>query len=417
MSDGPRIAFWGNIANAHFPIVQALRGHGIDAHLFVGDRDPAGWRPETDDPALRGAYPEWIHEGSWLRPIHSVAPWLSPAIKALDDFDLIVASGTSLAITQFAKPPMAFFTTGGDLTVRPFPVAFRHRRGGLHHQLGHGVLGLWQRRAIRRASQIWTQPFRPFLDALDRLNVDPRRIADIYFPLIVDTDLFRPDPVDPPSWAKALVPDSDFVVFHPSRLVLDESPLMLRSGQTKGSGQLLEGFAAFTKTGSAKRPVLLLPDNPSSPGRQEALERIAKLGIEDSVVWAEPQRSEGFTRTEMVHLYANADVTVNEFGAGWFGWVALESMSCEVPVISRIDASGIAKLYGTDHPWTHAQDASELTDRLAEFATDRPALAALGRQSREWISRHHAVETAGQRAVRSIRSATNQQQDEFPKAA
>ncbi len=415
---GTRIAFWGNIANAHFPIVAALRSNGVDAHLFIGDRDPASWRPETDDASLRDRYPEWIHEGPWFRPVHSIAPWRSPAIDKLNDFDLIVASGTAMAIAQFATPPVAFFTTGGDLTVRPFPIAFRHRRGAPHHQIAHGLLGLWQRRAIRRSDQIWTQPFRPFLDALERLDIEPSRIASIYFPLIVDTDLFCPNPTDTPAWASALVPDADFVVFHPSRLVLDESPLMLRSGQTKGSGQLLDGFAAFVKSGVAKHPVLLLPDNPASPGREEARQRIRDLGIEDSVCWASPPRSEGFSRTEMVHLYDRADITVNEFGAGWFGWVAVESMSCGVPVISRIDHAGISKLYGADNPWIHAHDAVDLATRLTEFVTDRHRLDQLGVESREWIHRHHAVETAGRRAVDSVLAATGQPAAvESPKAA
>ncbi len=420
-----RIAFWGNIANAHYPVVRALRGHGIDAHLFVNDRDPAAWRPETDDPTLRsenGApnYPDWIHEGPWLQPIHTLAPWRSPILPILNGFDLIVASGTSPTVTQFAEPPVAFYTTGGDLTVRPFPLAFRERRGNLAHQAGHGALGFWQRRAIRRMSQIWTQPFRPFLEALDRLDVDPERIADTYFPLIVDTELFGPDPKPVPDWATTLVPEADFVVFHPSRLVLDESPLMLRSGQTKGSGVLLDGFASFVASGVAEKPMLLLPDNPASPERDAARQRIAELGIEDSVVWAAPPRPTGFHRTEMVHLYALADVTVNEFGAGWFGWVALESMSCGVPVISRIDEAVVAKLYGADHPWIHAQGAPQLVERLRALANDREQLRQLGAMSRTWIAKHHGVDTAGRRAVASVLAATaslGSPADELPKAA
>lgn len=426
-SSSARIAFWGNIANAHFPVVRALREYGVDAHLFINDRDPAGWRPESDDPTLRtgNGYPDWIHEGPWLRPLHVVAPWRSPIIEELNTFDLIVASGTSPTVTQFAEPPVAFYTTGGDITVRPFPIAFRHRRGKLPQQIAHGVIGLWQRRAIRRTAQFWTQPFAPFLDALRRLDVDPDRIADTYLPLIVDTETFRPNPTEVPGWAESLVPDSDFVVFHPSRLVLDSSPLMMRSGQTKGSGELLDGFAEFVQRGVARHPVLLLPDNPASPEKQQALDRIAMLGIDEHVVWAKPPRSTGFDRAEMVHLYNRADVTVNEFGAGWFGWVALESMACGVPVVSRIDEAGIAKLYDGQHPWIHAQDASELVQRLTELANDRPRLEEVGRDSVSWIKRHHGVDTAGRRAVSSIHEAIdelrastpNRQSDEFPKAA
>ncbi len=400
-----RIAFWGNIANAHYPVVKALRKHGIDAHLFVGDRDPAGWRPETDDPELADNYPDWIHNGPWLRPSHSLAPWRSPVIDELKAFDLLVVSGSAPAIAQFVGRPMAFFTTGADLTVRPFPVAFRHLRSGAGHHIAHGALGLWQRRAIGKAAQIWTQPFKPFTDALERLHIDPSLVADIYFPLVVDTELFSPKTEPSPSWVDELAPESDFVVFHPSRLVLDDSPLMLRSGQTKGSGEVLKGFAEFRKLTTAKNPVLLLPDSDASRERDEARQRIDELGIADAVVWAKPPTPPVFARTEMVHLYRRADVTVNEFGAGWFGWAALEAMSCGVPVVSRIDAVGIRRLYGAENPWIHANDAGDLAIELEKLASDRVSLARSGMQSREFVIRHHSVDNAGRRAVDSVLAA------------
>jgi glycosyltransferase involved in cell wall biosynthesis len=103
----------------------------------------------------------------------------------------------------------------------------------------------------------------------------------------------------------------------------------------------------------------------------------------------------------MAHLYARADVSINEFGAGWFGWAALESMSCGVPVISRIDPRGMTALYGDDWPWCHAADARELADQLERLATNPDDRAALGARCREWIQEHHGTGPAGDLSARS----------------
>lgn len=401
-----RIAFCGNVANALSPIVRVLRDQGVDAHLFVDSREPARWRPETDDPTLVDNYPAWIHEGPWIRRADMVMPSRAPILAELGGFDLVVGSGNTPMLAPFLDIPFVFYTTGADVTKQPFPIAFRGSRNGPADAIGHAFLALWQRRGIRAAAQIWTQPFSPFLDALERLAIPPSRIADAYFPLIVDTDLFTPQPASVPAWAQELRRDSDFVALHPSRIVLDESPLMLRSGQTKGSASILDGFARFVRSGVTKRPVLILPA--ADRGAPAATHVIDELDLHDHIVWADAPRSSGFHRTEMVHLYGAADITINEIGAGWFGWAALESMACGVPVISRIDHDGIRQLYGDDWEWIHAQDAEALTQRLVEFASDPVARRARGAASREWIMRHHAIETAGERMVRSISDVMEQ---------
>lgn len=410
-----RIAFCGNVANALFPLAQVLRAAGIDAHLFIDSRDPARWRPETDDPGLAGEYPGWIHEGSWIRNVDFIYPGRAPLIRELDGFDLVVGSGNTPMLSPYVDAPFVFYATGADLTRQPFPIAFASSREGVRSKVGHGMLAMWQRRGIRGASQIWTQPFAPLLDALDRLNVDSGRIADSYFPLIVDTDLFTPTPETDPRWAADLRAGADFVVLHPSRLVLDESPLMLRSGQAKGSASILAGFAEFVHSRTVDNPVIILPA--ADRGAKDAAQLVDTLGIRNHVVWAEAPRSSGFHRTEMVHLYGAADVTVNELGAGWFGWAALESMSCGVPVISRIDHQGISQLYGEDWEWIHASDSCAVATELARLAKDPKGRALKGIRSREWVLRHHAPDTAGERIVASVTSAAQSLIPETQKAS
>lgn len=400
----PRIAFTGNIGNTHFAVVRALRAAGLDAHMFVGSGDPLAWRPETDAPELAGAYPDWIHEGHWYGPAHVATPFRAPLVRAVRNFDVVVASGSTPAFVQFAGRPWIFFATGGDLTVRPFPVTFRERRGALPAQAGHALLSGWQRRALRRADQIWTQPFAPFVSALDRLGVDRSRVADAYFPLIIDTHTFRPDGDSSGStpWARAASDDSDFVVFSPTRLVFGDSPAMRRSGQWKGSQVLLDAFAEFLRRGVARNPVLALPDWVLSDDVAEAKHRVADMGIADHVRFLQPPRPDGFNRSELVDLYRVADVAVDEFGSGWFGFVSLEAMACATPVVSRIDLDAIAQLYEDDWPWLEAHGAVDAADRFTLLARDTSERRRLGTEAREWIERHHSPDAAAERYVRAV---------------
>ena len=401
----PRIAFTGNIGNTHFAVVEALRAVGIDAHMFVGTDDPLAWRPETDKPSLRGAYPDWIHEGRWFTARHAASPWRAPLVAALADFDMVIASGSTPAFVQFAGRPWAFFATGGDITVRPFPWTFRSRRGGLVGQAGHAIVSAWQRRALRRADQVWIQPFAPFVDATDRLGIGPDRISESYFPLIMDTDTFRPQPdirERGAPWVDDMCADADFVVFSPTRLVFGDTPELRRSGQWKGSQVLLDAFAEFVRRGIVERPVLALPDWVLSDDVAEAKTRVAQMGLTEHVRFLAPPRPDGFNRSEIADLHAAADVVVDEFGSGWFGFVSLEAMACATPVVSRIDLPAITKMYGDDWPWLNADGAPEAADHFAALATSPSRASQVGAASCEWIERHHSPCAARDRYVAAV---------------
>src|SRR5687767_14860898 len=120
-----RVAFLGNIANAHFRLARLLRERSaVDAHVFISDSDDAAWRPEVDDASLADDYPDWIHSGDWVTARSLVAPASAPITRALATFDLVVASGVGPVFAQHAGRPWIFYATGADLTVKPFPATF-----------------------------------------------------------------------------------------------------------------------------------------------------------------------------------------------------------------------------------------------------------------------------------------------------
>ena len=89
----------------------------------------------------------------------------APLVARLRAADLAIVSGYGPAFAQFTGKPYCFFVTGGDLTKAPFPLRFHFTYPTLRAKLVMGLLALWQRRGVRRSTQIWTQPFAPFRDA------------------------------------------------------------------------------------------------------------------------------------------------------------------------------------------------------------------------------------------------------------
>lgn len=388
-----RVAFFGNVANVHVRLARALRDHGgIDAHVFVSDRDPAAWRPEADDPTLHDAYPDWIHGGDWVTARSLLAPRSAAITRELAAFDLVVASGVGPVFAGHAGRPWTFLVTGGDLTVKPFPVTFWRWYPTWPHRAAQLVAGARQRAAIRRADRILTQPFAPMTEALDRLGVGAERRAGHYFPLPVDTDRFSPE------GHTAAVGDADFVVFHPSRIALDDGPRMVRSGQWKGNDVLLGAFADLVAADVVSRPRLVLIDQPASRDRERARDLIDRLGVVDRVTWIRPADGAHLSQPEMAALYRRADVVCDEFGVGWFGYVLLEGAACGRPIVSHVDDEVMAKLYPW-HPVLGGRTRSEVAGRLVELASSPEGRRAAGTASRRWAEEFHGPDALAGRYV------------------
>jgi glycosyltransferase involved in cell wall biosynthesis len=380
-----RVAFFGNIVNAHLRMARALRDEAdVDAHVFTSTSDSIGWRPEADDPSMAGGRPDWVHAGDWGTAWSILAPRRAPITKALADFDLVVASGVGPVFAQHAGRPWCFYVTGGDLTVKPFPLTFWRWYPTWSQRAGQVVAGAHQRRAVRRADQLLLQPFAPMVDAADRLGIAADRRSPGYFPLPVDTERFSPDgPVD------GVAADATFVVFHPSRLVLDDSPRMRRTGQWKGNDVLIRGFADLVRARVTARPRLVLIDQPVSRDREQVRRLVAELRIEDEVVWIVPPRGEHLTQPEMAALYRRADIVCGEFGIGWFGYVVLEGAASGRAVLSHVDQAVMSQMYPW-HPIIDASTPGEVCRRLTELARSPGLAREAGERGRAWIEAFHA---------------------------
>jgi len=399
-----RVAFFGNVANSLFDIVRALRDvDGLDAHLYVSTTDSP--RPEDADPSLLQRYPDWLHAGDWITPVSLLAPWRAPVTRALSGYDLVVVSGPGPVFAQWTARPWCWFVSGADLTVKPFPITFWSRYPNLRHRLGEVVAGFWQRRAARRPTEMWLQPFAPMTGAATRLKVPPAAISPRYFPLMVDVDEFDPErPLERPDdpTVRRMV-DADFSVFHPSRIVIRNTEAMRRTGQLKANDVLIRGFAEFVRRGEVARPLLVIPDVEMSPDLDLAKALVEELDIAPFVEWGPPPPPEGFPRHDLLDFYSVADVVADDFGVGWFGYVALEGLAMAKPVVTHVDGVVMDVLYDDPHPFCTAQTPGEVADRLSELAGDPDERAVIGRRGRDWVVSHHAPPAVRARYVDAFR--------------
>lgn len=394
-----RIAFYGNICNIFYQIAKAVRGcSDIDAHLFVNATDHLQFLPESDDPELSTSMPDWIHRGDYQHRGWFIAPWKSSLVSQLNKFDLIVTGDMGPIVAQFAGRPMVFFAMGGDLTAYPFPFRFLYLYSTWKDRAGVVMKGFWQRRALHRMKEIWAHPLPMNLHALRDLQIDARRIATTYFPVVLDSRkmVFRPQPRFIP---EALLPSPDnpnpFFVFHPTRIQIDDYSAKGAEGQGKGNLFLFRGFADFIHNYDAKNARLVLIDRDTVMDTPKAKRWFAENGLANHVIWLTPPRASGFTRNELIDIYSACDVVADQFSEqGGFGCIALEACSCSRPVVIRINTDYISKLYPW-HPFLEAASPSEITSRLAEMFFSPQSRREKGLRSRQWIEQFHSYEATG----------------------
>lgn len=401
-----KIAFFGNVCNNFFQIASALREHAnIDAHLFVDRNCDSQQRPESDVPALAGAYPPWIHEGQYISPATVLAPFKSSVVAELDACDGAVVSHFGPMFAPFSRKPWAFYPAGGDLTVHPFPWRFLSSKTSLKELIGCLPVGWWQRRGIRLATRVWVGPYPPFMKPLAELRVPPCNVDISLHPLILDTH--RWSPASPgcasvcPAFAEARR-KYRFIVFHPSRLMMRQTPEMVRTGQWKQNDLLIRAFAAFVKAAGARDACLCLIDREASGGQvADAKRLIAGLGVEEQCVWLSPPRRFGFTRNELLPLYQAADVVADDFGVGWFGSIVLEGAAMAKPVISYVDETVVRKLYPW-HPLLSANTGTGVAAFLGRLYQDAEFRATCGSLSRTWVEAFHSPKAAAAIYAKSL---------------
>ncbi|MDB5199014.1 MAG: hypothetical protein JWO92_977 [Chitinophagaceae bacterium] len=389
-----KIALFGNICNNMYNIAKALRADpNLDVHLYLEDPLDIQNKPESDNPELKDNYPDWIQQDKKFSPLLFIKKKDKTFIRELNKYDIVILSHIGIILTPFLKGKTVFYVTGGDVTRIPFPVKFSFLYKSIKHKLTAYILGYYQRRGIKHADEIWTQPFSPYVNALNKIKVKPGRIKNVYFPVIIDTGIIRYKPDYLSRINKTIqyqLAPFKFLIFHPSRMMIRKNEALMASGQWKQNEILFYGLALFLKKYPQLKDVcIMMPDRAHSNDKDIAKKIITDLGIEENIVWIKGETNEGFTKSEMVDLYSMSNLVVDEFGIGWFGSIVLEGMACSKPVICNIDEKVMKQLYEW-HPVISVNTPEAVCDIIYKLYIDHEYSRELGEKGREWILQYHS---------------------------
>ena len=373
-----------------FHLFAGLLELGVDARLFLDQRTLALSTSLRDEKLIRDSR---VSVGNWVSASMLKPGLAGPIQRAFLDAEFGIVTDLGPIFASKSTRPFFFMPTGGDLTVVPFPIASRERRRRGRSDMSALVVGGMQRRAIRRAREIWCAPFQPNREALKRI-LGPKWMSHTYFmPQPLDTTLFSPDSTAETVEFRSRTGSGDsFLIFHPSRVMMKHTRFLQRSGQWKGNSLLLEGMNIGLKRGVDLR--LMIPRQKDSPDLEAFTERATELDLRDRIIWLDPSPDHSFSWQQIARMYPSCNVAVDEFGAGWFGQVTLEAASCGVPTASHFDLGVIDQLY-PEHPFVDVGTATGFADYVQLLSKHPPEAEDL----RSWAVRNHDRVRVAQRAL------------------
>lgn len=419
-----KIGLLGNTGNGLFHLHQALRRvPDVETHLFLPEATAL-----HNDPRSDGSYDlttdETVHFGQW---VNTKVPSQSKILNRLLDLnlDLLIVSDVGPMIAPYCSTKVVFAPAGGDFTLLPFGKSLRVGTdsrgfsigtGGLSASITKGLdwlgffavstyrkwLGINQRRGLRSCTAVIGSADPPFTEAFIELGLAKSGVTNLMGKsyLAIDTDLFSPSASEGSRLVEHFRQESDFIVFHPSRFLMQDKPHLKKAGQWKANGTLIRGFAQAVPelTSMGLRPILVLLDLPShvSPDVNCAKGLVLSLGVDKHVRWLRPSVGSVFTRQDLASLYAGSHVTADDFGVGWWGSVVLEAMSSGCPVITKYIPDLEWTRYG-DFPAIFASDSDSVADTLVALASEPQARRQLAATGRQWVLREHSYQAVANR--------------------
>ena len=418
-----RVAFIGNMANNHYREVKALReGRIIDADLFmVNDKKDLTRLPESDEPSLKNNYPEWIkiYEGvktsklSILLLLFGITGLLKKQndaiLKKLNKYNICIMSGDDVRLAPLIKPITIFRATGGDLTVYPIfnfkemaelnpSYANSNYLSYIRNRFQWFLDKMSYRIAIKSCDYIDEGFGSPYKLALKKLNVSKRKIIH-FFRLAIDTSIFLKRSDTMSIRERFALKKFNFIIFLPSRMMIKNSDVLKDTGQWKASDNALKGFKYFLdKTSDEERKSigLLIPERNFTPDLRWAKDFVKENDLLDNVRFIRGNYDHGLSRSEMIDIFSISDLVMDDFGAGWYGSIVVEALSCGVPVVSYVPEELLNKMFPW-HPIQIAKEPSEICHQLLKCFRDPRFLKSVGIKSRQWAIEFHSNETIKKR--------------------
>jgi len=355
-----KIAILGNLLNIGYRLAKFLRQKGVEADLYLHPDDAQpNWEEDSD---FNGT---WIKTYGSSPPARTLKPVRTLALlvdhmnllQKLGQYDIVqkVCGGLGprdLTYLRLRKIPYTALATGSDLR----ELARQNSKAGritLSSFIKARVLFLATPDLVKTANELQLTNW-------------------VYLPNLIDTEKYHPFDY------QLNKSDFDTVFFHPSRLDWSYSESDRVTTVLKYNDRFIRAFASYVRDGH--NAIVIIVD--WGADKEKTRELIRELRIENNVEFIPP-----LPQNSLINYYNGADVVADQFGAGWFGLVALEAMSCAKPVLAYVN-NQYSALYPEAPPVLNCQTEDEIYQQLLK-AGNKKYREQVGRQAREWIVKHH----------------------------
>lgn len=183
--------------------------------------------------------------------------------------------------------------------------------------------------------------------------------------------------------------DCDFLFFHPTRQDWVEGT----GYADKRNDVFLHAFGALRRRGLRVGLVIC------SWGANVANSRqlLEELGCSAHVRWTSPLAITPFER-----MCKACDAVVDQFKLGAFGGVVFKAMAVGTPIVTFLNEVLVSDQYPVLPPVINCQTVADIESAMVLIIQDPTRLTRIGKQSRDWIYRHHGK-----------RETINKQMDQF----
>jgi glycosyltransferase involved in cell wall biosynthesis len=172
--------------------------------------------------------------------------------------------------------------------------------------------------------------------------------------------------------------------FHPANLDWKVSNSDSNRASGKGNDLFIRAFSRALVNGLDAECIMLF----RGPDRENALELVKTLGIEDRIIWFPEMPREEYLKT-----MSEVDVVVDQFEVGAAGGVFMEALSLGKSVLSYINPVAYRLIYPELPPMLNCRTEDEIYQQLLK-CSDREFLCNLGAQGKIWVNRYHSLENS-----------------------
>jgi glycosyltransferase involved in cell wall biosynthesis len=402
-----KIAFTPNICNNNYICLKAIRKFSnIDAHLYISNTADIQNLPESEDIELKDNYPNWIHKHKHWDVGNFIRKRSKTFINELNKYDIVFLSDTAVMLAPYLKGIKVFIVTGADLTKMPFAKKFPQASDSILDVIKRRYLSFLQRKGIQSIDYFWSQSFDPFLNSLAELKISKSKINETAFKVFIDTNVNKFDENFQENIDKSIlaqIQKFDFVIFHPSRIMMKVKGGHTQESQLKNNERLFYAFKLFLEKNNFPNVGLILIDRSHGGQIEEAKKIIKDCGIKKNVEWIKAKSIEGFAKHELINLYSACDMVADEFGIGWFGSIVCEGLACGKPVICYVDEVAMGKMYSW-HPIISTNTIDGIADEIYKLYSNKIYAQEVGQKGLKWINEFHTLETAGRNITKEIKN-------------